>query len=992
MAFQRRLMRSSYLTGARHGGRAGLAAALFMAVASTVLAADVVDRGDSLPLPEKISFNEHIRPIFAKHCVACHGGVKQASGVSFIYREEATSEGDSGLAPISPGSTEESYLLDRVSDPDPETRMPPADHGPPLSERQIALLTKWIEQGAPWELHWSLVAPKSQPVPAVRNDAWPRNPLDRFVLAKLEEADLTPAAEADRATWLRRVSLDLIGLPPSPEEYAQFELDNRPDAYERVVDRLLASPHFGERWASMWLDLARYADTVGYERDPHRDIWPYRDWLIRALNEDLPFDEFTIKQLSGDLLPDATLADRLATAFNRNTQTNTEGGTDDEEFRTVAVLDRVSTVWQVWQGTTFGCTQCHSHPYDPFRHEEYYKFVALFNTSRDVDLEPEYPLLAVPNDVAAWDEAQNLDAKIDSLRRQLFDRHSALADDAALWRPLRAEAATASGDTRLVIRDDPADGAPEVVAEGTIPAESRFTIDLSTAGASKITALRIDALPKNLETALKTPESGFVVSWLQAELVSADGAELGEITFAAAACDEADPQFDPESSFRDDIEGWGDYTKQTYPRHAVFIPEKPVEIPLGARLRLKLQFKHVDSGGGALYIHRSRFAVSESNKWSELVGDAAYRGAKEELAALAKRRGEIPSTAVPVMAEQARALARRTCMFARGNWLDKEKEVQPGVPAVMPPLPDGVRADRLAMARWLVSPENPLTARVLVNRLWQQLFGLGIVETAEDFGTSGMLPSHPELLDYLALRLEHDHSWSVKKLLRDIVRSSTYRQDGTNMPEKLDKDPRNIHLSRGPRTRLTAEMIRDQALVLSGRFSPKMYGKPVMPPQPEGVWRSVYNGAKWETSDGEDRFRRAVYTYWKRTSGYPSMMTFDAPSRDVCVVRRVSTNTPLQALVTLNDQAFVELAQGFADRMEKAGGDSKTQLASGYRAATGRAISSSKLRTLVDLYDEAAAVFDKKPDQAATLAATREKYALTVVANALLNLDEVLTK
>jgi hypothetical protein len=344
------------------------------------------------------------------------------------------------------------------------------------------------------------------------------------------------------------------------------------------------------------------------------------------------------------------------------------------------------------------------------------------------------------------------------------------------------------------------------------------------------------------------------------------------------------------------------------------------------------------------------------------------------------------------MIEQATAVARRTYMFARGNWLDKEKEVQPGVPAVMPPLPDGVRADRLAMAKWLVSRENPLTARVLVNRLWQQLFGLGIVETAEDFGTSGMLPSHPELLDYLALRLQNDHAWSVKKILREMVLSATYRQDGTSTADKLAKDPRNIFLSRGPRTRLTAEMIRDQALALSGRFSAKMYGKPVMPPQPEGVWRSVYNGAKWETSEGEERYRRAVYTYWKRTSGYPSMMTFDAPSRDVCVVRRVSTNTPLQALVTLNDQAFVELAQGFAERMEKAGGEPKTQIDAGYRAATGRAIPSSKLRTLVDLYDDAAAAFDEKSDQAKPLAATRERYALTVVANAMLNLDEVLTK
>jgi hypothetical protein len=969
-----------------------VAALLAAALSSAASAAESPSASKVDDLPEKVTFNEFIRPIFAKHCVACHGGVKQASGLSFIYREQVTAECDSGERPIVPGDSKASYVMDRVADADPETRMPPADHGPPLSEREIELLRRWIDQGAEWQLHWSFIAPKAQAVPSVKHEHWPRGPLDNFVVAKLEAAGLAPAAEADRATWLRRVSLDLNGLPPSAEEYTAFELDNRADACEQAVDRLLASPHFGERWASMWLDVARYADTVGYEKDPGRDIWPYRDWVIQAFNEDMPFDQFTIKQLAGDLLPQPTLADRLATAFHRNTQTNTEGGTDDEEFRTVAVLDRVSTTWQAWQGMTFRCTQCHAHPYDPFRHDEYYRFVAFFNTSRDEDLNGDEPLLRVPNDPAKWNEAEQLDEKIAKLRRQLLEQTSTVADDNSQWTRMKPSSAAATGDAKLVVRDDPAEHVPEVLATGTVPEGCVFTLGFAAARATRVTALRLDALPPDAAAALKTPAAGFVLSKLKARVISPEGAEVGEIKFSAAVCDEAEPLFDVEDSLRDNPEGWEDYTRQNNPRWAVFIPEKPVELPAGGRLELALTFGLTDSGGGSLYIQRGRFAISENDLWTELISGATYRGMKDELAKLLKERQAMTATAVPVMAEQPPRLARRTYMFARGNWLDKEKEVEPGVPAVMPPLPDGAKADRLAMAQWLVSPENPLTARVMVNRLWQELFGIGIVETAEDFGTSGELPSHPELLDYLALRFQHEHKWSVKKMLRDLVLSATYRQSGDTTPEKLSKDPRNRLLSRGPRTRLSAEMLRDQALVLSGRFSPKVFGPPVMPPQPEGVWRSVYNGAVWKTSEGEDHFRRAVYTYWKRTSGYPSMLTFDMPSRDVCVVRRVATNTPLQALVTLNDPAFVELAQGFAERMEKSGDRPQERIAGGYRLAVGREIDRDKLQRLMKLYDEAIAAYDAKADQARPLAATRERYGLVVVANAMLNLDEVLTK
>lgn len=963
-----------------------------MSVLAIVCAAAVARGGES-PGERPVSFNADIRPILVKNCVSCHGGVKQLSGLSFVYRSQALAECESGMTPIVPGRPEDSYLIERVSDADPETRMPPAEHGPALSTREIELLKRWIAEGAKWEEHWAYVAPQDHEAPDVTQGDWVRDPLDRFILARLEREGLTPAGEADRATWLRRASLDLIGLPPTPEQYREFAEDQRPDAYERTVDRLLASPHFGERWAATWLDLARYSDTQGYEADRHRNIWPYRDWVIRALNADMPFDEFTVKQLAGDLLPDATLSDWLATAFHRNTQTNTEGGTDDEEFRTVAVVDRVSTTWEAWMGVTFRCAQCHDHPYDPIRNKEYYQFMAVLNNTRDVDVDADHPLLNAPLDAAAWPEAESIDREIATTRRKLFEPADALAAAASQWRPLKADVATATGLTKLVVRDGEAPGTSEVVTEGTVTVNGVFTLEFPLgADAGQLTALRIDALPQDVQAALKTAEIGFVVTRLRGELLGADSVAPEPINFVAVYADEAEPTFDPEDSLRDNSFGWGDYTRQSHPRHAVFVVDKPVATPAGSRLRLILEFKQFATGDIPLCIRRGRFSVSANPAWSDLVNQPEVKEAKERLAKLVARREAMPHIKTPVLAELPASVARRTYTFARGNWLDKDAPVQPGVPASFPPLPAGGAPDRLAVARWIASPENPLTARVLVNRLWQELFGVGIVETAEDFGSSGVPPSHPELLDHLALRLVRDHDWSIKQTLRDIVLSATYRQSNRSTPAKLESDPRNRLLARGPRTRLSAEMVRDQALVLSGRWSAKMYGPPVMPPQPAGVWRSVYNDSKWVTAEGEDRYRRAIYTYWKRTSGYPSMLTFDAPSRDVCVARRLATNTPLQALVTMNDPAFIELGQGLAARMAASHADPRQQVGAGYRWATGQEVAAGKLDSLMKLYAEAIAAYDAATTKPAELGATRESYALAIVANALLNLDEVLTK
>jgi hypothetical protein len=959
---------------------------------AVVLPAEVASANERREGP---SFNREIRPILRKHCIVCHGGVKRASGLSFIDREQATGVAESGDVVIVPGKPEESYLIDRVSSDDAAYRMPPPEHGPALSAEEVELLRAWIAAGAEWEEHWSFAAPRDENVPDVKDPNWARTSVDRFIQVRLEAANLTPSEQAERTEWLRRVNFDLTGLPPSNEELTAFQLDRRPSAEARVIDRLLASPRFGERFASVWLDLARYADTQGYEKDPHRDVWPFRDWVVRALNADMPFSEFTIKQLAGDLLPNATLDDRIATIFHRNTQTNTEGGTDDEEFRLAAVIDRVNTTWQVWQATTFGCTQCHSHPYDAIRHDEYYRFLAAWNTSRDTDLDDDVPRLAVPLDRANRARADEIDQRLRQTAEQRFARWSALASAIdyrkSSFKPVEARS---TGQTRL--RVDESDGVAQLLAEGTLSARSVFTVELETPdrAARTIRAIRFDVLPVDPEKALRTPEMGFVLSRLKAWLVAPGGsAEPRAIEFAGAVCDEPSPLFEPDASLEDDAFGWGDYTRQSLPRWAVFVLKVPIELPEGARLRLELAQNMTATGDIALLLKRTVFSSSSDSAWTDLAHDPVDHSLRSERAALREERKKIPSTSVPVMAEQPFHLRRRTYTFVRGNWLDKGAEVTPGVPRSLPPLPTEAGRTRLTFAEWLVSDANPLSARVLANRLWEQLFGRGIVETAEDFGSSGTAPSHPELLDHLAILLRDQKEWSVKSVLRVLTSSAVYGQDSRITEGHQRIDPENRLLSRSPRRRLSAEMVRDQALAVSGLLWNKMEGPPIMPPQPDGVWRTVYSGAEWKTSPPPERFRRALYTYWKRTSGYPSFMTFDAPSREVCSMRRITTNTPLQALVTLNDLSYIECAQALGARMEREGGaDILRQIAWAYREASGRTAPDTAIEALARLYAEAIERFAADPKAAGALGDSPAGFARAVVASAILNLDVVLTR
>jgi hypothetical protein len=698
------------------------------------------------------SFAFEIRPILARNCFACHGP-DEAHREADLRLDERDAAVEFGA--IAPGDPDGSEMLRRILSEDATERMPPPETGHELSAVEVELLRRWIAAGAAYSRHWSYEPPVRAELPTVTDPAWCRTDIDRFVLSRLEAAGLKPEPEANRARLLRRLSLDLVGLPPTVEEVDAFVADERPDAYERVVDRLLASPAYGEHWARKWLDLVRYADTNGYEKDKRRTIWPYRDWVIDALNADMPFDQFTVEQIAGDMLPSATRQQRIASAMHRNTMQNDEGGTDDEEFRTSAVIDRVNTTMQAWMGTTMGCCQCHTHKYDPLPHREYYELFAFFNQTEDADRDDSAPTMRVGRD------------------------------------------------------------------------------------------------------------------------------------------------------------------------------------------------------------------------------------------------------RMPVMRELPEDRRRVTHVFERGSFLSPGEEVSADTPGVFPAFPEGEPRNRLGLARWLVRRENPLTARVVANRHWEQLFGAGIVLTSEDFGSQGMLPSHPELLDWLAIELM-DHGWSLKNLAKTIVMSATYRQSARSSSEKLSVDPENRLLSRGPRCRLSAEQIRDQALAAAGLLSAKMHGPSVMPPQPEGMWLSVYNEDKWETSTGEDRYRRGLYTFWKRTSPYPTAMALDATSRETCTIRRVNTNTPVAAFALLNDPVYVEAAQALARRMaELPNGDPSAAAAYGFRRVLARPPTEAETARLVALFDDQRTRFAADATAAKAMATDplgpapdnaklEDLAAWTVVANVLLNLDEAL--
>jgi hypothetical protein len=918
--------------------------------------------------PKPVDFSRDIRPIFNQNCVACHGGVRQKNGVSFIFREAALGVGKSGRPTIVPGDPDSSELMVRVTSSDADKRMP--YHAPSLPPEQIALLRRWIKEGAKWTDHWAFVPPKPQPLPPVKQPDWVRQPLDRFILARLERESLKPSPEASKPELLRRVSLDLTGLPPTAEDEAAYMADSSPKAYEKQVDRLLASPGYGERWASMWLDLARYADTMGYEADRRRPgVWPYRDWVIEAFNRNLPYDQFVTTQLAGDLFPNPTFADLIATSFHRQTPNNQEGGTDDEEFRTIAVMDRVATTWSVLNAVTINCVQCHSHPYDPFHHTDYYKSLAFFNTSNDADVDDDSPYMRVPKDKARYPEASQIQQEIAQLLRSRETADRAVADKSA-WKPLPIHSAAANevsvleprvlelelelsklkdkkmppkakaeqmkdlldtiDVTKKRLAHAKALGHPaktfhirdgEAFADPETPPQSFYELTAATAG-RVVTAIRVEVPPLDEVKARHTPETGFFVDKVQASILPPNGVEEkiafryfiqdSEANLEDAVSVIPDPKKVP--AVKEVPSAFSANTKLFRTRWIVGVPANPLQLAPGSRIVVALKQTGAIDSKPAL-IQRVRLSLSSDPSWTALSRDSARAKDIARLESLEQKLAKIPSVKLPIMSEEQPYEQRATLEFERGNFLTKiGPDLAPDVPAIFPKLPEGAPRNRLTLAKWFFAPGQPLTARVAVNRYWQELFGTGIVETLENFGSVGEPPSHPELLDWLALHFQNDLHWDMKALLRELVTSATYRQSATSTPALSEKDPRNRLLARGPQQRLTAEMVRDQALVASGLLNRTMGGPPVMPPQPIGVWKSVYNDDNWKDASGPDRYRRAIYTFVKRTSGYPSFLMFDASDRDTSLPRRIPTNTPLQALVTLNDPVYQEAAESLARR------------------------------------------------------------------------------
>jgi hypothetical protein len=992
---------------------------------------------------DEVHFSRDIRPILNQNCMACHGGVRQKNGVSFLFRDDALGTGKSGKRTIVPGSPDESELIARVTSHDPEARMP--YHSAPLPAHEIELLRRWIKQGAKWEDHWAFVAPKPQVPPKVQHAGWVRRPMDQFILARLEKEGLQPSADADKAELLRRVSLDLTGLPPSYEEQAAFLADPSPDAYEKQVDRLLASPRYGERWASMWLDLARYADSKGYEADRERPgVWPYRDWVIDAFNRNIPYDQFVTMQLAGDLMPNPTFEDLIATSFHRQTPNNDEGGTDDEEFRTVAVMDRSATTWSVLNGLTINCVQCHSHPYDPIRHAEYYKSLAFFNTSQDADLPEDIPVLLVPKDKARYPEAAQLQQEIAKLRQGVVAQ-GRLVEAQSQWTPIYVNSATASEalalewqaselqrqlahlkDEKLTPQKERSErkdlnaGIAELkkaaatkagkvtklpVGDGNfqagpdVPGKVVYEL-ISKLDAPAIAALRISVDPVNGETARHTPEPGFIIDRIDAWIVPPAGQEKKiefryivpdfeselENAIATAVNSKQELTEDPGAS------GFRANPNLFRGRWIVAVPGTPLQIAPGSRLKLHLtQTQEITDKPARL--RRASFSLSADAGWQKLLDDSGYAANLAQLTKLTRDLKKIPTVELPVMAEEPVYDQRATLEFERGNFLTKVgTPLTPDVPRIFPGLPEGAPRNRLTLAKWFFSPGQPLTARTAVNRYWEQLFGTGIVETLENFGGVGEEPSHPELLDWLALHFEKDLHWDMKALLREMVTSATYRQNAKSTPTLNEKDPHNRLLARGPQQRLTAEMVRDQALLAAGVLSSTMGGPPVMPPQREGVWNSVYNDSKWKDATGPDRFRRGIYTYIKRTSGYPSFLTFDASDHDTSLARRIPTNTPLQALVTSNDPVYSEAAEALAKRMMADKQDVDARIVFGARLVLSRDPTDHELATLRSFYQKAMSTPALQLASAGAQQDPRELAAMTAVASVLLNLDAALTR
>ncbi len=1163
-----------------------------------------------------LSYSRDVRPILARHCFTCHGpdeGTRE-SGLRLDTRDGALAEAESGLRAIVPADPDQSELVARITADDEFTRMPPESTKRELTAEEIATLRRWVAEGAHYEPHWAFTPPKPQLLPPVRDRDWSHNPIDRFILARLERVGLAPSPEADRRTLIRRVSLDLIGLPPTPEQVEAFVSDTRPDAYERLVESLLSSPRYGERWARRWLDLARYADTNGYEKDRPRSIWPYRDWVINSLNDDLPFDEFSIQQLAGDLLPEATDAQKVATGFHRNTMLNEEGGIDPLEFRYYSIVDRVATTGTTWLGLTLGCAQCHTHKYDPITHHEYFQFFAFLNNADEPSLE-------------LWDEDLRArraahQERIDALVADLPQRFPV---DSVQYQPLRPVSVGTGSPERATIQDD---GSVLFPPPGPLRGEVYLELLAPEPGAThlRLEALTHDSLPRGGPG--RAENGNFVLSELQLSVpIAGREGHRRVINLVEAQADASQANFPVAHAIDGKPEtGWAIDTgdgKLNTNRTATFRLEPPLDVPAGSPLRISLKQNYgsyhtlghfrfslgraetlsgsdeerrqqalreafdawvkdqrnravrwqvlrparaesevprltiepdhavfvsgdmtkrdeyqldfrdaprgvrairlealpderlPDRGPGRVYYEgrAGDFFLSEITVESP-EGPATWRSANhsfantrfvsanaidgdpqsgwaiageqgtrivavfeldeplwtdnwtlrllferhyaaglgrfriavttdprddypasdldDEILALLHRptetwspdeqrrmyetfllrtpqlaeahkqldrlRRSMPKpTLTLVMQERPADHTRPTFMHHRGEYLDPTEQVRPGVPVVLPPLDKQLPHNRLGLAKWMFQPDHPLTARVAVNRHWAAIFGTGLVATVDDFGLQGELPSHPELLDWLAVEFATT-GWSVKQLHRLMVTSATYRQASRVTPELRQLDPQNRLLARGPRGRLEAEQIRDSVLAASGLLKHRLGGPSVFPPQPDSVTsEGLFGKFQWTTSTGDDRYRRTLYTFSKRTAPFAFSDTFDAPSGEACVARRDRSNTPLQALNLLNDPMFMEAAQALGGSFANRQGSLSDRMRQLFEQCLSRPPEPDELTVLMEFFQTQRRHLRSGQLNATALAGEGrgdpvERAAWTALARVILNLDEMVTR
>ena len=997
----------------------------------------------------EVDFADDVQPILVKHCYSCHGPEKQESELRLDRKQNALEGGISG-AVIEVGNSGESLLIELVAGIDPNMVMPP--EGERLTPEQIGLLRAWIDQGARWSEsengengnepvvgsdHWSFQPVRRPAVPEVENQVWVRNPIDAFGLAKLESEGIDPAPEADRSTLIRRLGLDLLGLPPTPEEVEAFLGDTSPDAYERLVDRLLDSPHFGERWTRHWLDLARYADSDGYEKDrPRPYAWRYRNWVIDAINRDLPFDQFTLEQLAGDLLPGATLDQKVATGFHRNTLTNREGGVDQEEDRVKIAVDRVNTTGTVWLGLTIGCTQCHSHKFDPLTQREFYGMYAFFNSTDEADIPAPLPaeLAGHEQRKKAYDaEHAPLVASVEAYRKKHLSSRQAAWEQALGqssevrkgWQALTPVSYSSAGGASVSKLDD-----DSLLFGGQNPTTDEYTLVVNTA-LKGITALRLQVLPHD-SLPKKGPGRAENGNFVLSE-IGLTAAPLGEpanaipVPLRNATSDFEQKDFGIAGAVDGKADtGWAVGQGGTA-RTAIFRTGLSVGYETGATLKITLKQLHGNKHQlgrlrlSATTVSRdeidrlpsdataSILAVAKEKRTDEQNADlASYYAAidpglvqlKQVVAEHAKKEPPYPATQAQTLSE--RNEPRNTFIHIRGDFLRKGAAVQPHVPAVLASFkPRASRPDRLDLARWIVDAENPLTSRVAANRIWQYLFGRGLVTTPEDFGTRGELPTHPALLDWLATEYLQ-RGWSRKAMIRLIVQSATYRQSSRLRPELLDRDPNNALLARQNRYRLSAEIVRDSYLRAAGLLNPTIGGPSIRPPLPADVAALGYaNSVKWKESEGADRYRRGLYIFFQRTVPYPMLSTFDAPDSNITCARRERSNTPLQALTLLNDPVFFECAQVLASRvLQEKQGTTEQRLRYAFGVCLARQPSEGELAQLTEYFADLVELARTDLKAAETLAGpvknsdvnSAEAAAWVAVSRTILNLDELVTR